>query len=155
MQSRMFGFLMNRRQRPEPDITVDEYQTTKRVLMAFLAMFFGCLFLFLELYGKCGCSLDRFGYLFLTIGAIVLLFYCIKDILFGVVEDEEEEVQPEEVGFVVADVKKQEFKANKTSDLKNNNSISRGESQKIKCECGTQQPKRNQILNSTSIDIQI
>lgn len=75
----MQAFLVKKRRKVPPDPPEDQNATAKRVGAAVFAILFGSLFLFLELYGKCKCSMDIVGMIFLIPGIFIVLFYCIKD----------------------------------------------------------------------------
>ena len=85
----MQGFLIKRRGHASAEESVDGSSVGKQVAAAFAAVFFGSLFLFLELYGKCHCSLDLVGAGLLASGSAVLSYFCLKDLMLSGTEDEE------------------------------------------------------------------
>ena len=68
----------------------DENAIVKKVLGALAAMFFGSIFLFLELVGKCKCSADIPGYALLVSGTTVVLYFCIQDVYYNCDEEEDD-----------------------------------------------------------------
>lgn len=88
----MFALFRRRRKAAQvvPDQVRDPVSSAKYVGGAFCLVFFGSLFLFLELFGKCGCSGDIFGYIMVSIGTFTLIYQCIKDLAADISSDEED-----------------------------------------------------------------
>lgn len=88
----MFALFRRRRKQAQvvPEKVRDPVSSAKYVGGAFCLLFFGSLFLFLELFGKCGCSVDIFGYIMVAIGLFTLIYQCVKDILADIPSDEDE-----------------------------------------------------------------
>lgn len=88
----MFALFRRRRKNAQvvPEKVRDPVSSAKYVGGAFCLLFFGSIFLFLELFGKCGCSVDIFGYVMVTIGSFTLVYQCIKDLLADIPSDEDD-----------------------------------------------------------------
>lgn len=88
----MFALFRRRRKNAQvvPEKVKDPVSSAKYVGGAIGLLFFGCLFLFLELFGKCGCSVDIFGYFMVAVGMFTLMYQCVKDLLADIAIDEEE-----------------------------------------------------------------
>lgn len=88
----MFALFRRRRKNAQvvPEKVKDPVSSAKYVGGGFCLLFFGCLFLFLELFGKCACSVDIFGYVMVTVGVFTLIYQCVKDLLADIASEEEE-----------------------------------------------------------------
>ena len=88
----MFALFRRRRKGAQvvPEKVRDPVSSAKYVGGAFCLLFFGSLFLFLELFGKCGCSVDILGYVMVAVGVSTLIYQCIKDLLADIPSEEDE-----------------------------------------------------------------
>ena len=94
----MFAFAVRLRRKKQPEKEVIKKSTSAGVYVGagFLLLFFGSLFIFFELVGKCGCSGDYIGYGMVTFGSLMILFYCVKDLIQTIRdEDADEDHDPE------------------------------------------------------------
>lgn len=90
----MQGLLIRKRRTPDAPVEAEvENQSLvgKVVVASVAAVLFGSIFLFFELYGKCGCSADVIGGLLLISGSLVLTVLCIKDLIETMREEDEAE----------------------------------------------------------------
>lgn len=88
----MQGLLIRNRKRPDAQVEAEvENQSIigKVVVASVAAVLFGSIFLFFELYGKCGCSADVIGGFLLITGSLVLMLLCIKDLIDTVREEDD------------------------------------------------------------------
>lgn len=90
----MFAFAVRLRRKKQPEKEVVKKQATSngvKVGGGFLLLFFGSLFIFFELVGKCHCSGDIIGYIMAITGSTLIIFFCIKDLIQTIQDEDIEE----------------------------------------------------------------
>ena len=89
----MFAFAVRLRRKKQAEKEVVKKSTSVGVYVGtgFLLLLFGSLFIFLELVGKCGCSGDYVGYAMVTIGSTMVTYYCIKDLIQTIRDEDMDE----------------------------------------------------------------
>lgn len=92
----MFGFAVRLR-RKGPVKVVEKKSSTgaKLVAMGFLFTFFGAIFLFFEVVGKCHCKMDVIGGGMLSIGMFLLTTKCIADLCQSLMNSDDDSVDAE------------------------------------------------------------
>lgn len=87
----MFAYAVRlRRKRPVKEARKETSFSGKVVAVGFMCTFFGSIFLFLELFGKCNCKLDVIGGSMLAFGLFVLTLKCLIDLCHDLWHDEED-----------------------------------------------------------------
>lgn len=90
----MFAFAVRLRRKnlpEEPVVVVDSNKSGKLAVFGVLSIFFGSIFLFFELYGKCSCKLDWVGYSMIGVGMIMVSVQCINGLIVDYRESNKED----------------------------------------------------------------
>lgn len=98
----MFAFAVRLRRKdgaekppPPPDPVTSD--SGKLFILGFLLVFFGGIFLFFELYGKCHCKMDFIGYAMISLGSLLIGLKCVGGLVEGFREDRQERWDKEDL----------------------------------------------------------